>query len=84
MTNSKSNHEESKKHHETVVFENVDIAILEYQRLALVRVAVDGMKNATISGKDLAALDGLINMLDDWSDNIYYKEMNNNLTNEKK
>lgn len=81
MTNSKSNSEENKKHLESVTFNNVDTALLEYQRTTLIRVEREGRAQATISGKDLAGLEGLINMLNVWSDDLYHK---NNLTKQKK
>ena len=55
---------------ETIVIHNVDVELLEEQRLALVRVtsAVSTSPPGAVDFEDVALLDGLQNMLDEWSD----------------
>ena len=53
----------------TLVIEDVDFGLLEKQRLELVKV-VSGVPF------DMELIDGLLNMLDSWSDSEYYKKMN--------
>ena len=52
--------------HETLVIENVDLSLLENQRIALRRVLTDFRSIGMAA--DVETLAGLENMLDDWSD----------------
>ena len=57
---------------ETLILENVDLKKLEEQRLILHTVH----KGCTINSSQERALDGIVNMLDVWSDNIYFGNKN--------
>tara|TARA_R110002110_G_scaffold8326_7_gene41876 strand:- start:140 stop:622 length:483 start_codon:yes stop_codon:yes gene_type:complete len=52
---------------ETLVIENVDLSLLENQRIALRRVLTQSWMGASLAA-DVETLAGLENMLDDWSD----------------
>jgi len=67
---------------ETLIIKNVDLEELENHRLALGMLTVElARANNTgkmlkISEEQLLALDGVVNMLDSWSDEIYYQRLN--------
>ena len=55
---------------QTLIIEKVDFDLLEQQRATLQKVVEDG----TISQLDRERLRGLMNMLNDWSDERYHNE----------
>jgi len=54
--------------HETLVVENVDLDLLEEQRLALARVIECAIKGRQANAGDLELSEGVQQMLDAWSD----------------
>jgi hypothetical protein len=60
--------EKDRRFRETLVIENVDLDLLDEQRLALFRTIHAVEKGLGSSADDLGLLDGLQNMLDAWSD----------------
>lgn len=63
---------EEKVEREDVTFENVDVKLLDRQRLALERVLCDTIVGRPCSEEDSELVSGLQNMLDDWSDERYH------------
>lgn len=55
---------------EAIIIPNVNVELLEEQRLALVRVtsAMSLVQPAGVTEEDVKMLDGLLHMLDYWSD----------------
>lgn len=51
-----------------VLLRNVDKPELERQRLLLGEIACDPSKRGKLSKDEIAALEGVVNMLDAWSD----------------
>ena len=60
--------------HGTLVVENVDLDLLEQQRLALACAVECTAKGIPFDRKKLWLLDGLRNMLDSWSDERHFAE----------
>lgn len=56
----------------TIIIENVDLDLLESQRLALRRVIDAAIMGRQASREDIREAEGLENMLDVWSDNRYH------------
>jgi hypothetical protein len=63
------------KEHGTLVIGNVDLGLLEEQRLSLSRAVDCAAVGQPADQKDLGLLDGLRNLLDTWSDNMNREEM---------
>lgn len=53
---------------------NVDLEMLEEQRKALAELAhlIDNRQYYRVDSRHLSALDGVVNMLDAWSDERYF------------
>uniref|UniRef100_A0A6M3LUN1 Uncharacterized protein n=1 Tax=viral metagenome TaxID=1070528 RepID=A0A6M3LUN1_9ZZZZ len=61
---------------QTITIKGVDVKLLEKQR-KIINKAVDRMDFETITlfgKKEIDALQGIMNMLDSWSDEMYWKE----------
>lgn len=56
---------------EALVIPGVDFDMLEYQRKMLIGILIDTNKCIHMSQEQVDALDGLLNMLDAWSDARY-------------
>jgi len=57
----------------TLVIENVDLDLLEKQRLILIDVVHNMKHNDFTTEEEDEALEGLLNMLDRWSDNCRWR-----------
>jgi len=61
----------------TLVIENVDFARLEKQRHRLVEILTSKSMLSMLAPKHVSALEGLLNMLDHWSDVQYTMQPHN-------
>lgn len=61
------------KHRATIIIEGVDTKKLERQRKRLHRVIHAFQCGQPIKERNIDALEGLVNMLDHWSDEEYYR-----------
>lgn len=51
---------------------NIDIPLMEKQRINLLRIQGRYKKPITLTREEQEAIDGLVCMLNHWSDNIYW------------
>ena len=62
----------------TLVIHDVDLDLLERQRKQLIDVMLNKELWNRMNHSQQEALEGVIGMLDDWSDNRYWEERLNN------
>lgn len=58
-----------------LTIQNVDLTLLESQRLTLAELSnlLHNQRDGEIGNYHLDALDGVLAMLDEWSDDLYFK-----------